>query len=176
MKIFQPCPLKVNNSACPSLRVTTQGTPTFPNALQEMLQDKNHCSRSMCDMLQALNKNRWGRSDRMRQAFRFFFLNFEWNYENSYTGKEVWALWFCSALVLPLGCKIGFFLVLYEREVKKVWFTLSICCQVAKVHIALLFSVYVHSLKKNNWNGFKNQTKHLHPVISTSNGFSFTPL
>lgn len=38
--------------------------------------------------------------------------------------------------------------VLYEREVKKVWFTLSICCQVAKVHIALLFSVYVHSLKK----------------------------
>ena len=37
---------------------------------------------------------------------------------------------------------------LYEREVKKVWFTLSICCQVAKVHIALLFSVYVHSLKK----------------------------
>lgn len=40
------------------------------------------------------------------------------------------------------------FLVLYEREVKKVWFTLSICCQVAKVHIALLFSVYVHSLKK----------------------------
>lgn len=40
------------------------------------------------------------------------------------------------------------FSVLYEREVKKVWFTLSICCQVAKVHIALLFSVYVHSLKK----------------------------
>ena len=42
------------------------------------------------------------------------------------------------------------FLILYEREVNKVWFTLSICCQVAKVHIALLFSVYVHSLKKNN--------------------------
>lgn len=40
------------------------------------------------------------------------------------------------------------FFFLYEREVKKVWFTLSICCQVAKVHIALLFSVYVHSLKK----------------------------
>ena len=41
-----------------------------------------------------------------------------------------------------------FLFFLYEREVKKVWFTLSICCQVAKVHIALLFSVYVHSLKK----------------------------
>lgn len=40
------------------------------------------------------------------------------------------------------------FFFLYERDVKKVWFTLSICCQVAKVHIALLFSVYVHSLKK----------------------------
>lgn len=49
------------------------------------------------------------------------------------------------------------FSVLYEREVKKVWFTLSICCQVAKVHIALLFSVYVHSLKKKK----KNQLKWL---------------
>lgn len=50
------------------------------------------------------------------------------------------------------------FSVLYEREVKKVWFTLSICCQVAKVHIALLFSVYVHSLKKKKK---KNQLKWL---------------
>lgn len=49
------------------------------------------------------------------------------------------------------------FLVLYEREVKKVWFTLSICCRVAKVHTALLFSVYVHSLKKSNRNGFKTK-------------------
>lgn len=55
---------------------------------------------------------------------------------------------FSLFLSLLLFFLILFLLVLYEREVKKVWFTLSICCQVAKVHIALLFSVYVHSLKK----------------------------
>lgn len=35
-----------------------------------------------------------------------------------------------------------------RERLKRFGFTLSICCQVAKVHIAFLFSVYVHSLKK----------------------------
>lgn len=61
----------------------------------------------------------------------------------------------CVFLSFSLFSFLLFLILFYwfcVREVEKVWFTLSICCQVAKVHIALLFSVYVHSLKKKKKN------------------------